>query len=150
MQAELKTNLPYALPAGAGTVLSWFGSTIALKASAADLGVTEVDMSPGDEPPLHVHKNEDEWLYVLEGAVTFHVGGEDHLGTAGAFVSFPRAIPHTFSIESPAARFLVINTPGGFEHMFERQPKTPQEAEAALRAFGMEIVGPHPRHAKAA
>lgn len=148
MQAEMKT--PYALAAGAGTVLAWFGSTITLKASAADLGVTEVHMSPGDEPPLHLHRNEDEWLYVLEGAVTFHVGGQDHLGTAGAFVSFPRAIPHTFSVETPAARFLVINTPGGFEHIFEHQPKPPEEAERALRTYGMDVVGPHPRHAKAA
>src|SRR5690348_2788601 len=87
------------------------------------------------EPPLHVHRNEDEWFYVLEGTVTFHVGGQDHLGTAGAFVAFPRAIPHTFSLETPAARFLVIDTPGGFEHMSERQPTTPQVPETALRAW---------------
>ena len=147
MQAQVKTNPPYALAAGAGQALAWFGSTITIKASSDGVGITEAAMSPGDEPPLHVHKNEDEWLYVLEGAVTFHLGGEDHLGMPGAFVSFPRGIPHTFSIESPTARILVINTPGGFEHMFEPEPRTPQEAERALTAFGMEMVGPHPRHA---
>jgi len=31
--------------------------------------------------------------------------------------------------------------------MFEPEPRTPQEAERALTAFGMEMVGPHPRHA---
>jgi hypothetical protein len=76
------------------------------------------------------------------------VGGENHRGTAGAFVSFPRGIPHTFTIESPSARILVINTPSGFEHMFERNPQTPEEAVEALRAFGMEVVGPHPRNAR--
>lgn len=86
---------------------------------------------------------------MLEGEVTFHVGGENHLGKAGAFVSFPRAIPHTFSIESPAARFLVRTTPGGFEHMFELAPKTPENAVKAMTAFGMEVVGPHPRQAAA-
>jgi len=107
-------------------------------------------MSPGEEPPLHVHKNEDEWFYMLEGEVTFHVGGENYLGKSGAFVSFPRGIPHTFTIESPQARFLTLNTPGGFEKMFELAPKTPEEADRALRAFGMDVVGPHPRHAVAA
>jgi quercetin dioxygenase-like cupin family protein len=130
--------------------MTWFTSTITRKASSPELGVNEMLMSPGEEPPLHVHKNEDEWFYMLEGEVTFHVGGENHLGKAGAFVSFPRGIPHTFTIESSQARFLTINTPGGFEKMFELAPTTPEEADRALRAFGMDIVGPHPRHAAAA
>ncbi len=130
--------------------MGWFGSTITLKASSPGMGVTEVFMRPGEEPPLHVHKYEDEWFYMVEGEVTFHVGGENYLGKAGAFISFPRGIPHTFSIESPTARFLVMNTPGGFERMFELAPQTPEEAVKALTAFGMEVVGPHPRQAVAA
>lgn len=145
-QAELKADRPYGLVGGAGKPMAWFGSAITLKASSAGIGITEVDMAPGDEPPLHRHKNEDEWLYVLEGEMTFHAGGENYPGKPGAFMSFPRGIPHTFTVESPRARFLVMNTPGGFERMFELAPKTPEEAARALTAFGMEIVGPHPRH----
>jgi quercetin dioxygenase-like cupin family protein len=150
MPTQITTNAPYALPAGAGKAMGWFGSTVTLKASCPEMGVTEVLIHPGEEPPLHLHKNEDEWFYMLEGEVTFHVGGENHHGTAGAFVSFPRGIPHTFTVESPAARFLVMNTPGGFERMFELAPKTDEEAFRALTAFGMEVVGPHPRNAAAA
>lgn len=150
MSAQLTTNRPYALPAGDGRPMAWFGSTITLKASHPDIGITEVLMSPGEEPPLHVHRKEDEWLYVLDGEMTFHVGGENHPSKPGAFVSFPRGIPHTFTVESPTARFLVMNTPGGFERMFELAPKTPEEAVRALTAYGMEVVGPHPRHAVAA
>ncbi len=148
--SEQSSMTPYALPAEGGRKMAWFGSTVVRKASAPGVGITETRMKAGDEPPLHVHRNEDEWLYVLEGAVTFHVGGENHFGEAGAFVSFPRGIPHTFSLETPAARILVVNTPGGFERMFEAEPGTPEEAERALTAFGMEVVGPHPRHARAA
>ncbi|HYL36039.1 MAG TPA: cupin domain-containing protein [Bryobacteraceae bacterium] len=150
MSTQQQANRPYALDAGEGTPMVWFSSTITRKASSPAIGITEVLMSPGEEPPLHVHKNEDEWLYVLEGAVTFHVGGENHLGRAGAFVSFPRGIPHTFSIETPRARFLTVNTPGGFERMFELAPKTSEEAVRALAAFGMDVVGPHPRQAATA
>jgi quercetin dioxygenase-like cupin family protein len=146
---QLDTKQPYALTAGAGTPLTWFTSTITRKASCPELGITEVLMSPGEEPPLHVHKNEDEWLYLLEGEMTFHVGGENHRSMPGAFVSFPRGIPHTFTVESPTARCLVINTPGGFERMFELAPKTPEDAVRAMTAFGMEVVGPHPRQAGA-
>jgi quercetin dioxygenase-like cupin family protein len=150
MSDQLNSNLPYALAAGAGKPMSWFGSSIVLKASCREVGIVEVVISPSDEPPLHVHKNEDEWFYMLDGEVTFHVGGENHNGRAGAFVLFPRGIPHTFTVESPTARFLVMNTPGGFERMFELAPKTSEEAVHALEAYGIEVVGPHPRQAVAA
>jgi quercetin dioxygenase-like cupin family protein len=107
--------------------------------------MSEVEMVRGEEPPLHVHKNEDEWFYLFEGEMTFHVGGETYHGGPGAFVCFPRGIPHTFTVETPVARFLLINTPGGFEQMFELNPKTPEQALHALNAYGMEAVGPHPR-----
>jgi quercetin dioxygenase-like cupin family protein len=146
----INTNPPYALPAGGGKPMSWFASSIHLKASCAEVGIVEVSISPGEEPPLHVHKNEDEWFYVLDGEVTFHVGNENYRASVGGFVSFPRGIPHTFTVESPNARFLVMNTPGGFEHMFELAPKTIEDAVSALKAFDIEVVGPHPRQATAA
>ena len=150
MSTQISENSPYALTAGGGKPMVWFGSTITLKASNPGIGVTEVVLKPGEEPPMHVHKNEDEWLYVLEGEVTFHVGGEDHRAHVGGFVSFPRGIPHTFSIETPSGRILVVNTPGGFEHMFDLAPRTPEEAERAMAAFGMTVVSPHPRQVAAA
>jgi len=145
MATQLEQGAPYSLPAGAGKQMAWFSSAITLKASAPEIGVVEVVVNPGDEPPLHIHSAEDEWFYLLEGEVTFHVGGENYRAAPGAFVSFPRGIPHTFSIETPSARFLVVNTPGGFERMFELSPKTAEDAARALIEFGMEIVGPHPR-----
>ena len=113
-------------------------------------GSCRVSHEPGNEPPLHGHKNEDEWFYVLDGEMKFHVGGETHQGKTVAFVFFPREIPHTFTIESPTARFLLMNTPGGFEHMFELAPKTLEDAVRALKAHDIEVVGPHPRRALAA
>ena len=150
MSTQLNNHSPYVLAPGAGTPMSWFGASITLKASCPEVGINEILIRPGDEPPFHVHKNEDEWFYMLEGEVTFHVGSESHLGRPGAFISAPRGIPHTFTVESPSARFLVMNTPGGFERMFELAPKTTEDAERAIKAYGMEVVGPHPRQAVAA
>jgi quercetin dioxygenase-like cupin family protein len=150
MSTQPKTTTAYTLPPGGGTTLGWFGSTITRKASCPEIGVIEVVMRPGEEPPLHVHKHEDEWFFLLEGEMTFHVGGQICPGKTGTFASLPRGIPHTFSVVSPTARFLVLNTPGGFERMFELAPKTDEEALRALTGFGMEVVGPHPRQANAA
>jgi quercetin dioxygenase-like cupin family protein len=99
-------------------------------------------------PAARNHKG--EWFYLLDGEVTFHFGGENRRATGRAFVSYPRGTAHTFTIESPTARFLVINTPGGFEHLFELAPRTPEDAGRALAAYGIEVVGPHPRQAVAA
>ena len=145
MSNELNANVPYHLPSGAGKALGWLESIITLKAANAGVGITEVVMHPGEEPPFHIHRNEDEWLYLLEGQMTFHVGGNDYRGAPGAFVFYPRGIAHTFTCESPSARVLVITSPGGFERMFELAPKTPEEAARAMQAFGMEAVAPHPR-----
>jgi len=146
-QAIMKES-PYALDSQAGTHMIWFGSTVVLKASCPQIGVTEVTMSPGEEPPFHVHKNEDEWFYVLDGEMSFYVGNETYAGKSGVFVSFPRGIPHTFVVESSKARFLVLNTPGGFERMFEMAPRTTEDAVRAMRAYGMEVVGPNPRETR--
>jgi quercetin dioxygenase-like cupin family protein len=150
MTAQLSKKSPYALGAGEGKTMGWLGATVTLKASCPEIGVTEVLISAGEEPPLHVHKNEDEWFYMLDGEMTFHVGNQTYRKGAGAFVSFPQGIPHTFTVESGKARFLVMNTPGGFERMFEHAPKTEAETIRALEALGMTVVGPHPRQKTAA
>ena len=150
MSTEISAESPYVLAAGEGKPVAWFDATVIMKASSPSMGATEVIISPGNEPPMHVHKNEDEWFYVIGGDVTFHVGGQSHRGTTGAFVSFPRHIPHTFTVESASAHFIVFNTPGGFEKMFELAPKSPEEVARAMQALEIEIVGPNPGHVKAA
>jgi quercetin dioxygenase-like cupin family protein len=145
MATHVAPNAQYLLSPGEGTPMSWFQATLTLKASTPALGVVEVSIAPGDEPPLHVHSREDEWFYVLDGAATFHVGPDAYSGRPGAFVALPKGIPHTFTVESPQARFLLLNAPGGFERVFELAPKTIDEAVAALRTYGVDVVGPHPR-----
>ena len=69
----------------------------------------------GAGSPLHVHHREDEWFYVAEGELTFWVGGRVIHASAGSFVFGPRDIPHTFTVDSELARFLLVTEPGGFE-----------------------------------
>lgn len=142
-----ETAQPYHLESGAGEPMSWFTAQFQLKASDRQIGIMELTGSPGVEPPLHVHSNEDEWYYVLDGEVSFHVGDQVHRGAPGSFVFLPRGIPHTFTIESDSARMLLVNAPGGFERMFELAPATPEEAIAALTRYDVQVVGPHPRDA---
>jgi len=145
MSGQVIVGEAYALAPGEGTPMSWFTAEMRLKASTQALGVVEMTIRPGDEPPMHVHSRESEWFYVLDGAATFYVGDEVYSGAPGAFISLPQGIPHTFAVDSPTARLVLLNAPGGFERMFELAPKTVDDAVKALRQYGVEVVAPHPR-----
>lgn len=60
-------------------------------------------------PALHVHREEDEAFYVLEGTVDFVCAGEFFRTEAGAFTFLPRGLPHTFiGVAEPASRVLIL------------------------------------------
>ena len=88
---------PIALKQGEGEALWFFGSLAILKAStettAGRVTVIEQVARQGNGPPLHVHHREDEWFYILEGELTFWVGGKIVKAPAGSFVYGPRDIP---------------------------------------------------------
>ena len=70
--------------------------------------------------PPHIHRNEDEALYVLEGECTVRVGEQVYTLAPGAFIFMPRDVVHTFS--NPGwvpTRVLVISSPGSVIRYFE-------------------------------
>ena len=77
--------------------------------------LTEQTAPRGSGSPLHVHHNEDEWFYVLEGELTIWVAGQTVVAPAGSFVFGPRDVPHTFIVSSDEARFLLVTQAAGFE-----------------------------------
>lgn len=76
--------------------------------------------SPG--PSLHVHSNEDEAAYVVDGTMTFRVGDDTFEAGPGTLVWLPRGVPHTFAnlSDGPAWVFGTIS-PAGLEGMFAEQ-----------------------------
>ena len=66
---------------------------------------------PGMGIPLHLHRNEDEMFYVVEGQVEFRIGTEILRAGAGTTVHMPRDTPHAFTIigDVPAKRYRQLN-----------------------------------------
>ena len=142
----------------------WFLDTrVTIRVSGRDgsdgISVLEHWAALGDSPPLHVHHGEDEVFHVLEGEVTYRVGGMSHRARAGDTVMAPKGIPHTYRVESPDGARMLTVTRGPFESFVrtlgrpaETQglptpagPPTSEQAEALARhclAFGIELVGP--------
>jgi quercetin dioxygenase-like cupin family protein len=152
---------PIALGPGEGEHFWFFGGLTTIKADGAGTGgrmmLTEHTAPRGSGSPLHVHHNEDEWFYVLEGELTIWVAGQTVVAPAGAFVFGPRDVPHTFIVSSDRARFLLVTQAAGLEGFVRTlgtpapvaeippAPDAPPDMAPILRAaadHGLEILGP--------
>lgn len=82
--------------------------------------IVEHPIAPGVLVPPHLHQDEDEFSYVLEGTVGVRVGDETPEAGPGCYVIKPRGTIHTFWNAGPApARLIEIISPAGFERYFE-------------------------------
>jgi quercetin dioxygenase-like cupin family protein len=102
---------------------------------------------PGQGPPLHTHANEDEAWYVIEGELRFKLDADISRAPAGSFVFVPRGTPHCFqNVGDAPARILVMFTPAGMEHFFDRfaalSAPDPEAFKSIGGPLGMEVVGP--------
>ena len=67
---------------------------------------------PRPQAPLHVHHEDDEAWYVLEGRLAFTLGDETVEAAAGDAVCAGRGVPHTFwNPAAEPARYLLVMTP---------------------------------------
>jgi quercetin dioxygenase-like cupin family protein len=129
--------------------------------ASGQISVVEFTGPPGDMPPLHLHRKDDEAWYLLEGEMSFFVGGNEPTRIEAGAVAFgPKGVPHTYRVEGErAARWLAICTPGDFERFVlagsrpaERDELPPHEdppseqevAEVTTLAaeHGIELLGP--------
>ena len=105
----------------------------------------EVFGPPGSQPPLHVHHDEDEGFYVLEGELTLWAGDETRTLRAGEFVLAPQQIPHTVRVGDGRARWLVIAGPR-FEAFVravgELTSSGPEHLARLAAEHGIELLGP--------
>ena len=130
---------------------TWVRSTAAQTGGA--LGVVEHILTPGFASPYHLHHNEDEEFYVIEGEIRFISGDESWVLGPGGFAFLPREVPHGFRVEGDAtARILLMATPAGFEGFVAdlstpEPPTGPPDMAELMRAaarYSIDILGPLP------
>ena len=110
-----------AVATGKGEARWWFGMLAEIKATAADTGgqftIVEVTCPPDYQGVRHIHHNEDEGFWVLDGVLDLEVDGNHTKMNAGDYAFGPRNVPHGFSAGPAGCRALFILTPGGFENL---------------------------------
>lgn len=115
----------------AGSVLGSAGTSFVV-AEWKDTG------SPPGPPryiaPLHLHRNDDEAWYVLEGRLCVRVGDEVVEAQAGSAVLVPRGTVHTYwNPDASLVRYLLVMTPNVYSLIQEIHAMT-ERSPAALQA----------------
>ncbi|MGE0135488.1 MAG: cupin domain-containing protein [Dehalococcoidia bacterium] len=137
-----------------------FTTKLGEAAAEGRFAVVEVLAFQSTEPPLHIHHNEDEAWYVLDGQMTFYVGDQVLKASSGSFVFAPRGLPHMFTVDDEPTRVLVFASPAGFEQFAEELGELadgdtppanlampgPEVLGPVAHRYGIEVVGPPKRH----
>jgi mannose-6-phosphate isomerase-like protein (cupin superfamily) len=122
----------YCLGADDGEGYEFLNSLMIVKAGGADtrgqLAILEARTPPDYGPPPHVHADEEEVFYVLEGTVEVMCGDQQFVAGPGSLVLTPRGTLHTFHVtdEGPG-KMLIITAPAQFER-FVAEVGSPAQA----------------------
>jgi quercetin dioxygenase-like cupin family protein len=158
---------PIVRHAGEGQATWFLNTLVTMKADGAETGgaycLMEHVVTAAGNPPPHVHRDEEEAFYVLDGELEVDVDGATMTATAGTFALVPRGAVHTFRVLTDTARVLVIAsspdgaTNGGAARFFdavgtpalEHVLPVPTELDPAFvttmaARYGIDILAPAP------
>jgi quercetin dioxygenase-like cupin family protein len=119
------------------------------KDSRGDLFVMEHTSPKKGGPPRHLHHNEDEWFYVIEGDYIAEIGSDRFGLKPGDSVLAPREVPHAWAfVGDTPGRLLIAFAPANkMEAFFRDNAKRGKDGEylndaEVYRAYGLELLGP--------
>ena len=154
-----------AVPNGEGDHRFFLNHLATVKVGAGDaasqMSAVQFTAPRGFGPPLHVHTEEDEIMYVIDGRIRLDVSDEAVYAETGTVVSLPHGVPHVFQVESTTARFLTVTSGRNASPSFDRfvsalgaptdlaTMPTPVEIDPGHVAqvcaqHGIEVLGPPP------
>jgi len=103
--------------------------------------------------PLHVHHDNDEAFYVLEGELTIQIADDRHRLTPGSYAFGPRGVPHGYrNTGDGPARVLVTYMPGNFVRFIKEveelgsidldDDSDMERLASIFESYGLEMLGP--------
>lgn len=130
---------------------------LARQQNADGISLIEHRMARDFAVPQHVHDEETESFYLLEGEVRIRIDDETRTLRTGDAASVPAGTAHSFRVVSDEARFLTVTT-GQFEEMVRslgrpagaaglppQDEPTGEQIDALVQtcaAHGIKFVGP--------
>jgi quercetin dioxygenase-like cupin family protein len=114
--------------------------------------VAEGTLNPGGfVPPLHLHREMAECLYLLSGRLDLQVGDDRRIAVPGTFIGIPAGVPHTMSVvgEEPVKMLMIMSNPARaiqmvetLERVFAGGEPDPETAGPLLAELDMEVLEP--------
>lgn len=91
---------------------------------------SDVFTQKGGLVPLHAHNWHDEAFYVVSGRFEVLLGSKKEIADAGTAIFVPRGTTHGFESLDENSKFLIVYTPGGWEHCYRETLRlTPEQKE---------------------
>jgi quercetin dioxygenase-like cupin family protein len=132
------------------------GSITIAKADGATTGdafvVAETTLQPGGfVPPLHLHREMAEVLYLLSGRLDLQVGDDRRTAVPGTFVGIPAGVAHTMSVagQEPVRMLMILSNPARalemidtLEQAFADGEPNPDKSGPMLARIDMELLAP--------
>ncbi len=113
------------------------------------------EFTGGGGGPRHLHHDQDEWIYVIDGEFQFEVGGQRFHAGPGESVFIPRKAPHVWACVSgqPGKIINVYQPAGKMEEFFRELGKyngkpyvhealSIDEFRQLFHDHGMDLLGP--------
>jgi DNA-binding transcriptional MerR regulator/quercetin dioxygenase-like cupin family protein len=126
-----------------------------VSAQDTDGAMCVFEFTGGSGGPRHLHYDQDEWLYIIDGEFKFEVGDKRFRVGAGDSAFIPRKVPHVWTcVSGKPGRIIDVYQPAGrmeefFRELGEYNGK-PHVHEALsfdelcqlYRDHGMDLLGP--------
>lgn len=110
--------------------------------------LSEQTVRPGNGAPPHIHHNEEEAFYILEGTFRITVEDEAHELQQGDFLHVQRGAVRSFTnIGEADGRVLILHAPGSAAEFYIRMGQLPFPPDIADiiklgDEYGIEVVAP--------
>lgn len=135
-----------------GEVHAVMGDAMRFIATAAHsdgaYALSEIEVRPGSGAPPHIHHNEDEAFYVLEGSFTISADDDTYVLSKGDFVHVKRGLVRGYKNHTDqVGRLLIFHSPGAASDFYIGMGKLPvpprmEDMLALGEKYGIEIVAP--------
>ena len=113
------------------------------------LSVLEITSFDKGGPARHLHHEQDEWFYVVEGEYVIEVGEKRYELGPGDSVLGPRKVAHVWAyVEEGTGRLIGALQPAGeIEGFFDNlatlgSTPEPEVLQRAFSSYGLELIGP--------
>lgn len=151
-EAQLFKQDPIVVLPDGGDRLSIAGGEYVHKVKSADtrgvFSVIQIITPPGGGAALHVHENEDELVYLLQGEIEVTLGDQTMLAVPGVTALLPRGIAHGFTNVGDTPSILIDTIlPGAFDNYFsemavlyKKGEPSEQEIDALSVKYGIRYL----------